>query len=118
MRFLEFLDFRIGIPLFSVHFIAADMKIVVGKKFGQLADQFVEKFVSFFVGGIHCGIKYAPLAFNRVRTRAAGEFGIADEPGSAVAGHIEFGNDANAAITRVTDEVAHFILRVVETVRA
>src|SRR5882762_6749059 len=43
---------------------------------------------------------------------------MADKPGGAVAGHVEFGDDANAAIAGVGDEVANFVLRVVETVGA
>src|SRR5712672_4578326 len=41
---------------------------------------------------------------------------MADEPGGAVAGHVEFGDDSNAAITGVGDEVANFVLSVVEAV--
>ena len=42
--------------------------------------------------------------------------GIADKPSCAVAGHIEFRDHANASIARVLDQVADFILRVVQAV--
>src|SRR5882724_12812483 len=43
---------------------------------------------------------------------------MADEPGGAVAGHVELRDDANAAIASVSDEVANFVLRVVQAVGA
>src|SRR6267378_2775608 len=43
---------------------------------------------------------------------------MANKPGGAVAGHVEFGDDANAAVAGVGDEVANFVLGVVETVGA
>src|SRR6267378_4449243 len=43
---------------------------------------------------------------------------MADEPGGAVAGHVEFGDHANAAIAGVGDEVANFVLAVVQAVGA
>ena len=91
---------------------------MVGKNFGHFADEIVEEFVGFFVRGIHRWIHHAPLAFDLVGAGAAGEFGIADEPGCAVAGHVEFGDDADAALARVGDEVANFVLRVIEIVGA
>src|SRR6266851_3422915 len=53
-----------------------------------------------------------------VWARATGEFGIADEPRSAMGGHIKFGNDPDAAIARVDDEVANLFLCVVQAVGA
>src|SRR5882757_7106171 len=43
---------------------------------------------------------------------------MANKPGGAVAGHVEFGDDANAAVAGVGDEVANFVLGVVQTVGA
>ena len=116
VRFFEFLDFWIGVPLLAVHFIAANVEIVVGEKFDHLSYQVVEKLIGFFVRRIHRGIEDSPLAFDGVRAGAAGKFGITDKPGGAVTGHIELRNDADAAIAGVGDEFANFILRVVEAV--
>ena len=116
MRFLIFLDFWIGVPLLAVHFVPADVEIGVRKKFDHLSDQVVEKLVGFFVRRIHRGIEDSPLAFDRVGAGAAGKFGITDKPGGAMAGHVELGNDADAAIAGVGDEFANFVLRVVEAV--
>ena len=94
------------------------MEELVGKKPGHLADEFVQKLVGFFPGGIHGRIEHAPLALDLVGARTAGQFGIADEPGGAVARHIEFRNHANAALARVRNQIANFVLRVVQAIRA
>jgi len=44
MRVHEFLNFRIRVPLLSIHFIAADMEKLIGEELGHLADKFIEKF--------------------------------------------------------------------------
>src|SRR5947209_2194295 len=43
---------------------------------------------------------------------------MADKPSDGVPRHIEFGHDANAAVMRVGDKVASFVLGVEEAVRA
>ena len=113
----EFLDLWVGVPLLAVYFVASDVKELVGKEPGHLANKFVEKLVSLLASRIHGGIEHAPLALDFIRPRPAGQFGIADEPGSTVAGHIEFRNHADAALMRVSDQVADFVLGVVETIR-
>ena len=118
MFFHEFLNFGIGVPLFAVHFVAADVEEVVGENFGHFADELIEKFVGLVVRGSIAGIQDAPLAFDFVRAGAAGEFGVADEPGGAVAGHVEFGNDADAALVGVGDAGREFFLGVIEAVGA
>src|SRR5262249_21060113 len=84
--------------------------------FCHFADEFVEEFVGLLVGGIHRGIEDAPAALDLIGTGAAGELWVADEPRSAMAGHVEFGNDANTAIAGVGDQIANFVLRVVEAI--
>ena len=110
----ELLDLRIGVPLLAVYLVASDVKKLVGKEPGHLADKFVQKLVSLLPGRIHRRIEHAPLAFNLIRPRPTGEFGIADEPRGTVAGHIEFRHHANAALARVGDQVADFGLGVVQ----
>src|ERR1051326_3373682 len=98
MRAHELLDLRVCIPLLAIYLISADMEKLVGEELRHLADKFIQKLVRAFAGGIHCGIEHSPLALDGVRARAAGQFRITDEPGSAVAWHVEFGYDADAAI--------------------
>src|ERR1019366_3729136 len=48
----------------------------------------------------------------------AGKLGISDEPRPAVAGDVELGHHADAAIMRVCNEVANLVLRVKHPVGA
>src|SRR3954452_3462921 len=114
----EGLDFWVGSPLLAVYFVSADMEILIGKQFGHLSDEAVEELVSGVFGWIHRGIENSPLAFDGVGTGRAGELGIADKPGGAVSGHIEFRDDTNATIVGIGDEVTNLILRVVKAVGA
>ncbi len=118
VRPLEFLNLRIRVPRFSVHFVAADMEIVIGKKLCHLSDKFVEKFVKFLVRRIHRRIHDSPLLFHAERPGPAGKFRIAYKPRSAVAWHIELRYNAHPAIPRVGDHIANFFLRVVHPFRA
>ena len=52
------------------------------------------------------------LGLYGVWTGATGQFRIADKPRAAVPGSVELGNNADAAIVRVGDELANFFLRV------
>src|SRR6266403_1905239 len=72
VRLLELLDFCAGVPLFAVHFVAADMKIMVGEELGHFGDEVVKELVGFLVGGVHGGIENAPLALDFVGAGAAG----------------------------------------------
>src|ERR1700746_210516 len=114
----ELLNFRIRVPLFAIYLIAADVKELVGKKLCHLSDKDIEKLVGALACWIHGRIEDSPLAFNGIRTRGAGEFGIADEPSGAVTGHIEFRNYANATVQRVLDHIADLVLRVIQAVRS
>ncbi len=112
----EFLDFWVGVPLLSIHFVAANVKKMIGEELRHFAEELVEKLVGFFTSGIESRIEDAPFPFDFVGARAAGKFRIADKPGRAVAGHVEFGNHADAAVAGILDQVVNFVLRVVETV--
>ena len=118
VRLHELLNLGIRVPLFAIHFVAADMEILIGEKFRHFGNEIVEEFVSLLVGGIHRGIGDAPLLPDLVRAGPAGQFGIANEPCGAVAGHVELGDYANAAIAGIGNQVANFILGVIEAVGA
>src|SRR5438045_4220596 len=64
VRLLELLNFWAGVPLLAVHFVAADVKVMVGEELGHFGDKLVEKLVGFLVGGVHGGIEDAPLALD------------------------------------------------------
>ena len=97
-------------PLFSVHFVAADVEIRVREKCRHLTDEGIEKLVDLFARGIHGGIENAPLALDGVRARSTGEFRVTDKPRGGVAWYIELRHHSNAAIPGVGDHVAHFVL--------
>src|SRR5262249_45664435 len=63
-------------------------------------------------------IEHAPFAIESVRAGAAGDFRVADKERCAVAGHVEFRKDANAAVACVRDQVANLFLGVVEALGA
>ena len=102
MRLFERLNLGIGIPVLCIHLVAADMEKLIGEQLCHLFDEFVHELVSLFAGRIGDGL-VPVFVLDRERARIAGQFGIAHEPGAAVAGRIEFGNDADAAIVRVGD---------------
>ena len=112
------LDLRVRVPLFAVALVAADMEVGVGKERRHLPQKLIEKLERAFARRVHGRVHDAPAVRNLVRARAAGQLWIPYEPRRGVAGHIEFGNHADAAIVRVLDDVCDLLLRVVETVRA
>ena len=118
MRTHELLNLRIGVPLLSIYFVTADVKILIGKKRGHLTDELVEELVCSLLGWVHCGVEDSPFAFDLIRARRTRQFGIPDEPGGAVPGHVKFRNHADAPVARVGDQLAYFILGVIETVGA
>src|SRR5580704_3612979 len=112
MRFHERLNFWIGVPLLAIHFIAADVKKLIGEEFGHLSKKFVQEFVGFFAGGIHGWIEDSPLPLDLISSGACGNFRVTYEPGSAMAGHVKFGHNADAAIPRVGNQIVNFFLGV------
>src|SRR5579872_4141853 len=114
----ERLNTWIRIPLLPVNLVTANMEKLIRKKFAHLPDEGVEKLIGSLLGWIHCRIEDAPLAFNLIGSGSAGQLRIANKPGHAVPGHVELWNYANSAVPRVSDQVAYFILRVKQAIRA
>ena len=114
----ELLDARVGVPLLAIALVAADVEVGIGKQRRHLAQELVEKRKRRLARGIHRRVKDAPLLLDLVRTRPAGQLRVAYEPGCRVAGHVELGHHANAAVVRVGNHVANLLLRVEAAVRA
>ena len=82
--------------------VAADVQVLVREQRGHLADQFVDEGVDGFVGRVERRVVDAEGMDDLVGAGRAGEFGIADHPGRAMAGHVELGDDADAAVAGVS----------------
>ena len=111
-------DGRVRAPLHSVHFIAADVEVPIGKQMRHLADEFIQKPVGSLLGWVHGGIKDSPFAFDRIGAFAAGKFRVADKPRCGVPRHVKLGHHADAPIGGVSHELPRFFLGVVEPVGA
>src|SRR2546427_3937995 len=116
MSMNEGLDLWIGIPRLAVDLVSADMKIGVGEKRGHFTDERVQEFVSPLASRIHDRIW--SIRLDLVRTWAAGQIGISDKPGAAVARNIKLRDDANTTIARISDELAYLCLRVIKAIRS
>src|SRR5882762_7794121 len=92
------------------------MEVVVGKQLSHFFDEVVEKFVSALPRGIHGWIKYSPLPLDFIRTRPAGQFGIAEEPRRAVTRHIKLRDHADPTLGSVGNQFTGFRLRVKQSV--
>src|SRR5438270_11335454 len=109
----EFLNFRIGVPLLAVDFVASDVKVDVGKQLGHFGDELFQELVGRLTRGIHDRINVTRAsALESIRAGTAGKFGISHEPRPAVAGDVELGHHANATIMGIGDELANLFLRV------
>src|SRR5437868_3788538 len=114
--FQEGLDLRIAIPLLAFVFITPNVHVLVGKQRGHLTEKRVKKLVCRFACGIERGLKDSRAALNFVRAGRAAELWISNQPARAVAGNIKFGHYSNAAIASVSNDLAHLVLSVEETV--
>src|ERR1041385_1108819 len=106
------LDVRIAGPLLSVYLVAADVKILIGKKPRHFANEIIQKLVRVLARWVHGRIMNAEMPRNLIRARPAGQLRIGDEPARGVPGHIEFRHHANAAIARVLDYFLDLVLGV------
>src|SRR5262252_4632395 len=106
-------DLLAGFPLLAVDFVAADMKVLIGKQSRHLADEIVEEVISVVPGGIHGSVVHTVHSRDLVRARFAREVGISHKPAGGMPGHVKLRNHTNAAIARVGDYVADLVLGVV-----
>src|SRR6185369_13916597 len=90
----------------------------VWKQLRHFADELVEEFEGRIARGIHRWIEDSEATLDLVRAGRAGEFRMSDHPGRCVSGHVELRQYAHAAIGSVGDDVARFVLRVEEAIRA
>src|SRR6516162_4575442 len=117
VRFHERLNVRIRVPFFAVHLVSTDVKKLVGKPFRHFANQLIEEFVRLLVRGIHRWIEHAPLALDLIRSFAACQLWITDEPRRRVPRHIKLRHDTHTTVARIRDQVPDFLLGVVKAVR-
>src|SRR5690242_21534297 len=102
MRLFERLNLGIGIPVLWIHLVAADMEKLIGEQLSHLFDELIHELVGLFASGI--GDRLIPVfILHREWSRIAGQFGIAHEPGAAVAGSIELRLDTDTAIVSIGD---------------
>src|SRR5690348_7390683 len=105
-------------PLRALHLVAADVEEVIGKQRSHFTNESVQEFVNGLARGVHGGIEDAPFTLDLVWAGRAGQLRISDQPASRVAGDIELGDHADAAVAGVGDHVAYLVLRVVESIGA
>src|SRR3954463_7656295 len=116
--FHEGLDLRIAIPLLAFIFITADVHVLVRKQPGHFTQEHVEKLVCLIARGVERGLKDSCAALNLVRAGGAAELRVSYQPARAMAGNIKLGHNPNAAVARVSNDLAHLVLGVEETVRS
>src|SRR4029078_7002917 len=90
MRFHELLNFGVCVPLLAIDLVAADVKIVIGKKLRHLTNKLLKEVVGVIACRIHRGIEHAPASLDLVGTWGACQVGITYEPRRAMTGHVEF----------------------------
>ncbi len=109
---------RIGLPLYAIVLVPSDVHEVVGEDGRHLCDKCIEKLVGTFARRIHHRIEDAELPLNVKGTGSTREIGIADEPGTAMSGHVELRHDTDAAITRIANNLAGLLLGIEKSVGA
>ena len=114
--FHEGLDLGIAIPLLAFVFIAADVDIRVGKQRAHFTKKAVEEFVCQFARGIERGLKDSCAPLNFIRTGSAAELRISNQPARAMAGNIKLWHHPNAAVPSISNDLAHLVLGVEETI--
>src|ERR1035441_6587527 len=77
--------------------VAANVHVWIGKETGHFAEESVDEDISGFASRIEGGIHDAELVGDCVGTGRAAEVWIADQPTLDVTGHVELGDDADAA---------------------
>ena len=115
----EPLDPRVRVPVrLAAHLVAADVDERIGEQPRHLAEEVGEELVDLLARRIHRRVVNAVLARESIRTGSAAKLGIRDEPARAVSRQVELGNDANAAVGGVGNDLLDVGLRVVAAPRA
>src|SRR5262249_4821261 len=89
-----------------------DVEVGVGKQFTHFADQLVDEFISAILRGIERRMSSVNSS-RGIWSRLAPDLRVSSEHSAAVPGHVEFRDDADAAIARVQHKIANLCLRVV-----
>src|SRR5262249_45401849 len=103
MLMFEALDTGVRIPLLAVDLVAADMKVLVWKHPGHLADEVVEKVVGLVARWVHGRVMNAEVARDRIWAGSGRQFRIRREPTRGVSGDVEFRHHADASVASVRD---------------
>ena len=111
------LNCRICIPVFPVYLVTPYVKVFIREYLGHFAQKRIQKSVKLLASGVHARIVDSPKALDLVGAGGAGEFGICCKPGGGMARHVKFRNYANASITRIGNNFAHFPLGVEFSIR-
>src|SRR6185503_13799111 len=101
----------IPVPILAVHFVAADVKILIRKERGHLAENGVESCIGGGERRIESGTLAICHATNDMRRgHSRGKFWESDQPADRMCGDVEFGNDADAALVCVGNKLANLLL--------
>src|SRR5258706_5211755 len=117
-RFHEGLDLWIAVPLLTFVFVTADVHVSIRKQRGHLTQKSVKKFVGLFARRVERRLKDSRAAFNFERAGSTTHLRVTNEPAGAVAGNIKFRHYPNAALARISNNLAHLILRIEQTIGA
>src|SRR5260370_14908446 len=99
-----FLNFFVAIPIFSIDFVATDVKVWVRKQRSHFAQHAVQYLIGLFYGGINGWTNSVTHPANYVcpwRCRCA--IGVSDQPAYCVPRNVKLWNHANATFTRVRE---------------
>ena len=108
----ECLNLRVGAPLFTVALVAANVHIGIGKETAHFVEEGVEKFEGGLSSGVEGSILNAEAIGDGIGAGGTAEVWIADKPALDVAGHVELGDDADAARGGIGDDFADLVLGV------
>src|SRR5215472_910995 len=67
----EVMDGDAFVPLFAIYLVAAYVEILVRKQLRHFSDEFVQKTIDMFVGGVYGGIETSPSALDLIRPGCA-----------------------------------------------
>ena len=93
-------DFAALVPPRRIHLVAAEVDEWIGENVGQLTDQGVDRVLERRIDGIEHRFMGAEPAARRHRRAPRPPFGMGTQPTGRMAGHVEFGDDSNAAVGR------------------